>query len=316
MATRGTVYLGVRDGTDGLFADRITRVKATEGSARATRRLPLHRTGGGRVLLAYSPDAWNELCRMGERDAAPGRPAPHPARRPRRDPPHRRRRLPGRRPARSHLGRGPGVRGRRRDRRLRGGRVPRLAHPRPADDPPARGRGRPWHQHRPGQGRRPLTPPNSDAFVWVPAGILMRKCGCPNCGVFPRRLGPGGDPLPAEFCYFPGSRCRILLPSGGCFSESAHSWRVYSRSPTWGRCSWPVPPGSSDSPPTRAAGVVPCHRVRACVVPLPLPFTIREPTSGAPSRGEQNFPIAHREIAKSRRDCPGGSKIPPRLPGR
>ncbi|GAA3666747.1 IclR family transcriptional regulator [Arthrobacter ginkgonis] len=69
VATRGTVYLGVRDGTDGLFADRITRVKATEGSARATRRLPLHRTGGGRVLLAYSPDAWNELCRMGERDA-------------------------------------------------------------------------------------------------------------------------------------------------------------------------------------------------------------------------------------------------------
>ena len=61
LVTRGTVYLGVRDGSDALFADRITRVKPTVGSARATRRLPLQSTGGGRVLLAYSDDAWARL---------------------------------------------------------------------------------------------------------------------------------------------------------------------------------------------------------------------------------------------------------------
>ncbi|UZF45421.1 IclR family transcriptional regulator [Rhodococcus rhodochrous] len=61
VATRGTVYLGVRDGSDGIFSDRITRVKPTANSSRVTRRLPLHRTGGGRVLLAYSPEAWDEL---------------------------------------------------------------------------------------------------------------------------------------------------------------------------------------------------------------------------------------------------------------
>lgn len=69
VATRGTVYLGVRDGQDGLFSDRITRVKATPNSTRATRRLPLYRTGGGRVLLAYSPAAWDAFCADAEQDA-------------------------------------------------------------------------------------------------------------------------------------------------------------------------------------------------------------------------------------------------------
>lgn len=69
VATRGTVYLGVRDGGDGIFSDRITRIKATPNSTRATRRLPLHRTGGGRVLLAYSPEAWQALCSDAEDDA-------------------------------------------------------------------------------------------------------------------------------------------------------------------------------------------------------------------------------------------------------
>ncbi|MGO4692478.1 IclR family transcriptional regulator [Glaciibacter sp. 2TAF33] len=61
VVTRGTVYLGVRDGSDAVFADRITRVKPTAGSTRATRRMPLQATGGGRVLLAYSDDAWADL---------------------------------------------------------------------------------------------------------------------------------------------------------------------------------------------------------------------------------------------------------------
>lgn len=61
MATRGTVYLGVRDGMDAVFGDRITRVKPTRASSFVTRRMPLQSTGGGRVLLAYSDDAWRRL---------------------------------------------------------------------------------------------------------------------------------------------------------------------------------------------------------------------------------------------------------------
>lgn len=62
LVTRGTVYLGVRDGPNAMFADRITRVKSTPGSSRATRRMPLQGTGCGLVLLAHSADAWEELC--------------------------------------------------------------------------------------------------------------------------------------------------------------------------------------------------------------------------------------------------------------
>ncbi|MFD2768054.1 IclR family transcriptional regulator [Micromonospora eburnea] len=62
VMTRGTVYLGMRDGANAVFADRITRVKPTPGSSRATRRMPLQGTGCGRVLLAYSEDAWDQLC--------------------------------------------------------------------------------------------------------------------------------------------------------------------------------------------------------------------------------------------------------------
>ena len=61
MATRGTVYLGVRDGQDAVFGDRITRVKPTAASSFVTRRMPLQSTAGGRVLLAYCEDAWAQV---------------------------------------------------------------------------------------------------------------------------------------------------------------------------------------------------------------------------------------------------------------
>jgi DNA-binding IclR family transcriptional regulator len=70
VVTRGTVYLGVRDGSDAVFADRITRVKPTAKSVRATRRMPLQSTGGGRVLLAYSGDAWTRLQEDAEHSEA------------------------------------------------------------------------------------------------------------------------------------------------------------------------------------------------------------------------------------------------------
>lgn len=61
MATHGTVYLGVRDGQEAVFGDRITRVKPTVASSYVTRRMPLQSTACGRVLLAYSDDAWRRL---------------------------------------------------------------------------------------------------------------------------------------------------------------------------------------------------------------------------------------------------------------
>ena len=60
VATQGTVYLAVRDGGYGLFVDRITRIKTTPETMSASRRLPLEETGGGRVLLAFSPEAQYE----------------------------------------------------------------------------------------------------------------------------------------------------------------------------------------------------------------------------------------------------------------
>ena len=69
MATRGTVYLGVRDGQDAVFGDRITRVKPTAASSFVTRRMPLQSTAGGRVLLAYSDDAWRRIQKEAAEEA-------------------------------------------------------------------------------------------------------------------------------------------------------------------------------------------------------------------------------------------------------
>ena len=72
MATRGTVYLGVRDGQDAVFGDRITRVKPTAASSFVTRRMPLQSTAGGRVLLAYCEDAWAQVRKDAALDAEDG----------------------------------------------------------------------------------------------------------------------------------------------------------------------------------------------------------------------------------------------------
>lgn len=61
LETKGTVYLSVRDGLDAVFSDRITLVKSSTASSRASRRMPLEQSGGGRALLAHSPDAWRVL---------------------------------------------------------------------------------------------------------------------------------------------------------------------------------------------------------------------------------------------------------------
>jgi DNA-binding IclR family transcriptional regulator len=58
IRTAGTVYLAVRDGDETIFSDRITRVKRSTDTRRVARRAPLEQSGAGRVLLAYSDDAW------------------------------------------------------------------------------------------------------------------------------------------------------------------------------------------------------------------------------------------------------------------
>ncbi|WP_298039511.1 IclR family transcriptional regulator [uncultured Microbacterium sp.] len=56
--TAGTVYLAVRDGSDTVFSDRITRVRRSTDTRWVARRAPLSQSGAGRVLLAYSDEAW------------------------------------------------------------------------------------------------------------------------------------------------------------------------------------------------------------------------------------------------------------------
>jgi len=61
VRTRGTVYLAIREGGESVIADRITTVRRTAATKRITRRRPLHETGAGRVILAFSPDAWQDM---------------------------------------------------------------------------------------------------------------------------------------------------------------------------------------------------------------------------------------------------------------
>jgi DNA-binding IclR family transcriptional regulator len=54
-ATLATVHLAVRDGTAALYLERVSGHASVPVVSRAGGRLPLHSTGVGKVLLAYSP---------------------------------------------------------------------------------------------------------------------------------------------------------------------------------------------------------------------------------------------------------------------
>ncbi|GAA1210768.1 IclR family transcriptional regulator [Prauserella alba] len=54
-ATRATVHLAVRDGTEVLYLDRLSGRASVPVVSRAGSRLPLHATGVGKVLLAHAP---------------------------------------------------------------------------------------------------------------------------------------------------------------------------------------------------------------------------------------------------------------------
>lgn len=55
-ATRATVHLAVRDGTEVLYVDRVSGNASVPIVSVTGGRLPLHPTGVGKVLLAYAPD--------------------------------------------------------------------------------------------------------------------------------------------------------------------------------------------------------------------------------------------------------------------
>ena len=55
-ATRATVHLAVREGTEVLYLDRISGQASVPVVSRVGGRLPLHATGVGKALLAHAPD--------------------------------------------------------------------------------------------------------------------------------------------------------------------------------------------------------------------------------------------------------------------
>jgi DNA-binding IclR family transcriptional regulator len=55
-ATRATVHLAVRDGTQALYLDRLSGRASVPVVSTIGSRLPLHATGVGKVLLAHAPD--------------------------------------------------------------------------------------------------------------------------------------------------------------------------------------------------------------------------------------------------------------------
>jgi DNA-binding IclR family transcriptional regulator len=54
-ATKATVHLAVRDGTQTLYLDRLSGHGSVPLVSRVGARLPLHSTGVGKVLLGYAP---------------------------------------------------------------------------------------------------------------------------------------------------------------------------------------------------------------------------------------------------------------------
>lgn len=55
-ATLATVHLGVRDGVEVLYVDRLSGHASVPVVSQLGSRLPLHPTGVGKVLLAYAPE--------------------------------------------------------------------------------------------------------------------------------------------------------------------------------------------------------------------------------------------------------------------
>lgn len=58
---REIVQLAVRDGADALYVEKLTNIESVPVQSRIGARIPLHATGVGKVLLAYSPESFIEV---------------------------------------------------------------------------------------------------------------------------------------------------------------------------------------------------------------------------------------------------------------
>ena len=66
FASRETVHLAVRDGTDVLYLDKVNGIRQTTKPSRVAGRMPLHCTATGKVLLAYGrSDIFREIVERG-----------------------------------------------------------------------------------------------------------------------------------------------------------------------------------------------------------------------------------------------------------
>lgn len=65
-ATRATVHLAVRDGTEVLYLDRLSGRRSVPVVSKVGSRLPMHATGVGKVLLAWAPDDLRETVLAGD----------------------------------------------------------------------------------------------------------------------------------------------------------------------------------------------------------------------------------------------------------
>jgi len=66
--TRDTIHLGVRDGDDVLYIDKIPGTRGLEMRSRVGHRMPLASTGIGKaMMLDLTPDAWSHLLEASHR---------------------------------------------------------------------------------------------------------------------------------------------------------------------------------------------------------------------------------------------------------
>lgn len=69
--TRDTIHLGVRDGDDVLYIDKIPGTRGLEMRSRVGHRMPLASTGIGKaMMLDLSPDHWSKLLEASHRALA------------------------------------------------------------------------------------------------------------------------------------------------------------------------------------------------------------------------------------------------------
>lgn len=72
LATKETVHLGIRDGLDVLYLEKISAHRQAARPSRVAGRMPLHSTATGKVLLAHAPrEVLEDMAAAGLRRLTP-----------------------------------------------------------------------------------------------------------------------------------------------------------------------------------------------------------------------------------------------------